>query len=1029
VPGSGMKYLQPAGVATREPFARVDGFRIIALVGALALSLATLPRLVQFAVPSSSGTAEAPAVTRSFDSVAATDGLPIAAQGRISGVLGRGDASYHARVAGSGLALENLRHDFEATFDAEGVRVRAGADRVEIALGSWGFGKTLSPAGHAAPTARDNRIEYRRGPLTEWYVNGPAGLQHGFTLDAPPAETAGPLTLELDLSGRLRPALQPGGDGLALDGSSLRYTGLVAFDADGRELPATLQVEGRTVRLLVVADGAHYPLTVDPFLQQAKLTASDGAEHDAFGSAVAVSGDTVVVGSPQDDVGFNGGQGSAYVFVKPEAGWGDMTQAAKLTASDGAATDVFGSAVAISGDTIVVGAPQDDVLNLNQGSAYVFEKPELGWTDATETAKLSAADGAANDAFGTVVAVSGDTVAVGAPTDDVATTNQGSAYVFVKPASGWEPVTNQTAKLTASDGAANDTFGTSVAVSGDTVAVGAPADDFGPVVNQGSAHVFVRPGAEWTDATQTAKLTASDGAAGDVFGDAVAMSGDTIVAGARLDDVGSALNQGSAYVFVKPGSGWANGTQSARLTASDGAPQDFFATSVGISGDTVVTGAPFDDVGSNANQGSGYVFVKPDLGWANGGETAKLTSSDGAADDQFGISVAIGGSTAVVGSRGDDVGSAVNQGSAYLFLTNQPPSVAAGPDVEGAEGSSIVLDGTVSDPDDDPVRTTWSLPAGTPCTFADATAVDTTIVCTDDGAFTATLTGSDGVNPPVSDTAQVTVTNAPPTATVTAPAPDSPFTLGSAVPVSASFSDAGTSDTHQCAIDWDDDSSADATGTVTETDGSGTCTGSHTYAAPGLYTVSVTITDDDGGSDTEVVEDVVVYDPKGGFVTGSGSITSPAGAYQPDPSASGKASFGVLAKYNRGPLTPTGNTDFKFEAAGFRFASSSYKWLVVTGAKAHLKGAGTVNGASGYSFLVTVNDGQGSNGAGIRKIRSTRWKAAGVQQVAAGAGVDTFRIKVWETSTGAVVYDSQMGDPNKADATTPINNGSITVKR
>ena len=310
------------------------------------------------------------------EQTAESGSVPLAAQGAISGVLGRDDRSYHARSTASGFVAQNRRQSFEARFGAEGVRVRAGTARLGLALRAWGYGGALHPVVSGAPEARQNRVEYGRGPLVEWYVNGPAGLQHGFTLAAPPAIRAGgPLTLALSLSGTLRPALEPGGDGLVLGGSSLRYRGLLAFDATGRELPARLELRGRTLLLRVEDAGARYPLTVDPFLQRAKLTASDGAAGDSFGS-VAVSGDTVVVGASGHDVGPNANQGSAYVFVKPPTGWASGTQTAKLTASDGAALDFFGGSVAVSGDTVVVGAGGDDVAFADQGSAYVFLRVE-----------------------------------------------------------------------------------------------------------------------------------------------------------------------------------------------------------------------------------------------------------------------------------------------------------------------------------------------------------------------------------------------------------------------------------------------------------------------------------------------------------------------------------------------------------------------------------------------------------------------------------------------------------------------------
>ena len=366
-------------------------------------------------------------------------------------------------------------------------------------------------------------------------------------------------------------------------------------------------------------------------------------------------------------------QGAAYVFEKPAGGWADMTQAAKLTASDGAEGDQFGYSVAISGDNVVVGAPFDDVNTIqNQGSACVFVKPASGWVDMTQTAKLTASDGAAEDYFGASVAISGDTVVVGAEYTDIdAIEDLGAAYVFEKPESGWADMT-QTAKLTASDGAAGDYFGASVAISGDTVVVGADSADIDAIEDLGAAYVFEKSEGGWADMTQTCRLKALHGSPGDLFGASVAVSGDTVVVGAYGEDVGANTNQGSAYVFVKNPTGWPlSTTQTAKLMAFDGAAGDGFGSSVAVSGDTVVVGAGDKKVGSNAAQGSAYVFLKPAGGWflALFGMTqaAKLTSVDGAAEDKFGISVAISGDTVIAGARFDRVGANTNQGSAYVF--------------------------------------------------------------------------------------------------------------------------------------------------------------------------------------------------------------------------------------------------------------------------------------------------------------------------------------------------------------------------
>jgi hypothetical protein len=508
----------------------------------------------------------------------------------------------------------------------------------------------------------------------EWYANGPLGLEQGSTLGSRPAPPRkGPLTVELGLYGNLSPALERGRHAVRLRGAgtSLRYTGLVASDAAGRTLRSWLELRGR--RLLVRVDdrGARYPLRIDPFVQQAKLTASDGAALDFLGTSVAISGDTVVVGAGFANVGTNADQGAAFVFVKPGSGWANATETAKLTASDGAAGDHLGTSVAASGDTVVAGAPFADAgANSNQGAAYVFVKPGSGWANAAETAKLTASDGAAFADLGFSVAVSGDTVAAGAPgvASVSASPNVGAAYVFVKPESGWANA-SETAKLTASDGCCGSELGRSVAIWGDTVVVGAPRLPLG----RGAAYVFVKPGSGgWANATETAELFASDPVASAQLGTSVAVSGDTVVAGAPGASVGTNTDQGAAYVFVKPGLGWAPfAIETAKLTTSDGATGDHVGFSVAASGDTVVAGARDADVGTNPDQGAAYVFAKPGSGWATATETAKLTASDGAAGDELGFSVALAGDTAVATAPEADVGTNADQGAAYVF--GSPP--------------------------------------------------------------------------------------------------------------------------------------------------------------------------------------------------------------------------------------------------------------------------------------------------------------------------------------------------------------------
>jgi hypothetical protein len=374
--------------------------------------------------------------------------------------------------------------------------------------------------------------------------------------------------------------------------------------------------------------------------QQQKLVATDGAEDDKFGYSVAISADTVVVGAVADTIGVRKSQGSAYVF-----GQGG-TEQARVIASDGAASDAFGRGVAISGDTVVVGADGDDIgANTDQGSAYVFVRSGATWS---QQQKLVATDGVTRDNFGFSVAISGETIVVGAYQD------KGAAYVFIRSGIIW----SQQQKLVPTDGAAGDNFGYSVAISGDTIVVGALGIEVGADVPRGSAYVFVRSGTKWT---QQAKLTAfnGDGVAG--IGNSVSINGDTLVIGHPYDYFGGNASQGSAYVFVRSGTVW---TQQARLTASDGAAGDDFGYSVAISGETIVVGALLDTVRTTTGQGSAYVFVRSGTVWS---EQQKLVASDGTANNGFGNSVAISGSSIVVGAPFKAIGANENQGSAYII--------------------------------------------------------------------------------------------------------------------------------------------------------------------------------------------------------------------------------------------------------------------------------------------------------------------------------------------------------------------------
>lgn len=596
-------------------------------------------------------------------SVVGLTSLPADAQGPISAVLGKHDSSYRVHPNANGLRGENLRQGLVAEFTRRGAEVRSHNERWGLETRGYGYGNALHTAKAVAPRANANRVEYRRDGMTEWYENGPLGLEQGFTLAHPPGKATGqPLTLEMVLHGDLVAAVESTGTSLELrrkDGKvTLRYAGLKARDATARELRSWLEVRDERLLLRVEDAEARYPVVVDPWIQQAELTATDGATPDYFGQSIAVSGNTVVVGAPQHTVGSNSTQGAAYVFVQSGGTW---TEQAELIASDGTAFDVFGWSVAVGGSTVVVGARGRTIgSNNSQGAVYVFVESGGTWS---QQAELTALDGSAYNYFGNSVALSGSMIVVGAPGHGTgSSTSQGAVYMFTQTGTNW----SQQAELTASDGVAYDELGSSVAVSGSTALVGAPCHPAVGGCGPGAAYVFVESGATWS---QQAELTASDGVPQDEFGWSVALDASTAVVGATLHSVGSNQNyQGAAYVFVQSGGTW---SQQAELSASDGVSYDEFGFSVAVNGSTALLSAPCHPAPSQGTCGPGaaYVFTQSGTSWS---QQAELTASDGVGNDDFGWSVALDGSTAVGGAPHHTAGSNQFQGAAYVLGSTGP---------------------------------------------------------------------------------------------------------------------------------------------------------------------------------------------------------------------------------------------------------------------------------------------------------------------------------------------------------------------
>lgn len=359
----------------------------------------------------------------------------------------------------------------------------------------------------------------------------------------------------------------------------------------------------------------------------------------------------------------------------------------------------------------------------------------------------------------------------------------------------------------------------------------------------------------------------------------------------------------------------------------------------------------------------------------------------------------------VVGLLVDDNDEGTATDGATITVLNVSPTVADAT-AEVDEGSLFTADLNFTDPGTvDTHSATINYGDGSPIESVDAAAggvVPLSHSYVNDGSYSISVTVTDDDLGTGTGAVSVIVHNvAPVVGVVTAPLV--PVLIGTAVAISAPFTDAGIQDVHTAVVDWGDGATTSAA--IAQGAGSGTASGSKSYSSPGIYTVTVQVSDDDGATGSAQFLYVVVYDPAGGFVTGGGLIDSQAGAYVPDPSVAGRAQFAFISKYQKGASIPQGTTSFRFNAADFVFASTSYEWLVVSGAKATYKGRGTVNGAGDYGFLLSTVDGDSQ----------------------AVPGPDRLRLKVWDRAAGTVIYDNQLGAADDAPAATTIAAGAITV--
>ncbi len=570
--------------------------------------------------------------------------LPASARAAVSAAIGNTDPAYRV----DGLAASNPAQGFGLRFGSAGVVVRSRAGRVSLALAAIGRQGELRAVPAAVPRASGNRVSYARGWVSEWYANGPLGIEQGFDVARRPAGS-GLLTLAVRVDGPVQSRLE--GGAVVFGRTALSYRGLRVTDAHGRAVPAWLSLNRGRVLIQIDDARAIYPLRIDPMVQQQKLTAS--GTHKEFGEQVAISadGNTALIGSALDNTTY----GTAWFFTRSGSTW---TQQQVLPPPD-AQEAGFGAAVALSSDgsTALIGGPNDGGFGV--GAVWVFTRSGSTWTVQQMISAPEASD------FGTNVSLSadGNTALIGGPNDNSAV---GAAWVFTRSGSTW----TEQQKLTATSGTetGDAALGDIVSLSadGNTALIGGPGDNS----SAGAAWVFTRSITTWT---QQQKLTPPDAVSGIdpvEFGGSAALSGNGSTA--LIGGVGDNSLVGAAWVFTRSGSTW---IEQQKLTATSGTEsgEGEFGESVALSssGNTAIVGGPRDTSGG-VFVGSAWVFSRSGTTWM--GQQLTPTSGTESGPGEFGYSIGLSSdaSTALIGGPGD------SSSAGAVFAFTGPPESSGG---------------------------------------------------------------------------------------------------------------------------------------------------------------------------------------------------------------------------------------------------------------------------------------------------------------------------------------------------------------
>jgi hypothetical protein len=552
----------------------------------------------------------------------------------------------------------------EASFGRAGVSLRGPRIATTLRLRAFGHEGALRAVAQVAPQGDAAGARFAYDGVVEWWQATRDGLEQGFTVDAPPPGARGALIAEVGVDGGLVPEVARGVVFLRDANGAVRATmrDLAARDADGRPLACSFEAVAGAIRIRVDDASARFPIAIDPTVGiERELQPPDLSDGAGLGSWLSAQGDVLIAGAPAQSVlGHN--YGAAYVFRRDPT-TNTWPQDARLTPSDGGYGDTFGSSVALGTDLAVVGAPSHAIGTPVTGAAYVYTRTGGTWS---QSQMLTASDKADGDAFGTAVALLGDLLFVGAPYVKVSGVSQaGAVYVFARDAA--TGVWSQQAKLVSKAPLDSDRMGQSLAPAASastlTLLVGAP-NQLVTWVGEGGVLVFSRPvaggaGTPWTHVTT---LHASDGAGAERFGTAVSLDGEVAAIGSPYVDAGTSA-AGAVYLYTHdPVTGtW---TEAPRLLSSHPQTNDFFGSDVALRGGTLVVGASGLTHDALDMAGGAFFLTKSGATWSE----RRAVASDAKTADSFGFAVALDSGRAFVGATGHPLSaSTLAAGAIYVY--------------------------------------------------------------------------------------------------------------------------------------------------------------------------------------------------------------------------------------------------------------------------------------------------------------------------------------------------------------------------